>query len=72
MAEIFERVSFEPYNFRITRLSSRKSAQMHMCCGSICLKIIEFLGFQPVKREFSFFRFVYHIKDISISQKLHL
>ena len=64
MAEIFEKVSFDPYNFRITRLSSRKSEQMPLCCESICLKIIEFLGFQPVKREFSFFRFVYHIKAI--------
>ena len=27
MAEIFEKVSFDPYNFRITRLSSRKSEQ---------------------------------------------
>ena len=28
MAEIFEKVSFDPYNFRITRLSCRKSEQM--------------------------------------------
>ena len=28
MAEIFEKVSFDPYNFRITRLSARKSEQM--------------------------------------------
>ena len=27
MAEIFEKVSFDPYNFRITRLSARKSEQ---------------------------------------------
>ena len=27
-AEIFEKVSFGPYNFRITRLSARKSEQM--------------------------------------------
>ena len=26
--EIFEKVSFDPYNFRITRLSGRKSEQM--------------------------------------------
>ena len=26
--EIFEKVSFDPYNFRITRLSARKSEQM--------------------------------------------
>ena len=25
MATIFEKVSFDPYNFRITRLSARKS-----------------------------------------------
>ena len=25
MAEIFEKVIFDPYNFRITRLSARKS-----------------------------------------------
>ena len=28
MAEIFEKVSLDPYNFRITRLSVRKSEQM--------------------------------------------
>ena len=28
LAEIFEQVSFDPYNFRITRLSARKSEQM--------------------------------------------
>ena len=28
VAEIFEKVSFDPYNFRITRLSARKSEQM--------------------------------------------
>ena len=28
MAEIFEKVSFDPYNFRITRLSARKSEQV--------------------------------------------
>ena len=28
MAEIFEKVSFDPYNLRITRLSARKSEQM--------------------------------------------
>ena len=27
-AEIFEKVSFDPYNFRVTRLSARKSEQM--------------------------------------------
>ena len=27
-AEIFEKVSFDPFNFRITRLSARKSEQM--------------------------------------------
>ena len=29
LAEIFEKVSFDPYNFRITRLSARKSEQMN-------------------------------------------
>ena len=28
MAEIFEKVSFYPYKFRITRLSARKSEQI--------------------------------------------
>ena len=28
LAEIFEKVSFDPHNFRITRLSARKSEQM--------------------------------------------
>ena len=28
LAEIFEKVSFDPYNFRITRLSARKSEHM--------------------------------------------
>ena len=28
MAEIFEKVSFDTYNFRITTLSARKSEQM--------------------------------------------
>ena len=28
LAQIFEKVSFDPYNFRITRLSARKSEQM--------------------------------------------
>ena len=28
LAEIFEKVSFDPYNFRITRLSARKSEQL--------------------------------------------
>ena len=28
LAEIFDKVSFDPYNFRITRLSARKSEQI--------------------------------------------
>ena len=28
LAEIFEKLSFDPYNFRITRLSAKKSEQM--------------------------------------------
>ena len=28
LAEIFEKVSFGPYDFRITRISARKSEQM--------------------------------------------
>ena len=28
LAKIFEKVSFDPYNFRMTRLSARKSEQM--------------------------------------------
>ena len=33
VVEIFEKVSFDPYNFRITRLSARKSKQMKNFCG---------------------------------------
>ena len=33
LAEIFEKVSFDPYNFRITRLSARKSEQMKSFLG---------------------------------------
>ena len=37
-AEIFEKLSFDPYNFRITRLSARKSEQMKSFQGiKICL-----------------------------------
>ena len=40
LAEIFEKVSFDPYNFRITRLSARKSEQMKNFYGiKICLYI---------------------------------
>ena len=28
MAEIFKQVSFDPYNFRVTRLSATKSEEM--------------------------------------------
>ena len=28
LAKIFEKVTFDPYNFRITRLSARKSERM--------------------------------------------
>ena len=38
MAEIFEKVSFDPYSFRITRLSARKSEQIKKFQGiKICL-----------------------------------
>jgi len=38
LAEIFEKVSFDPFNFRTTRLSSRKSEQMKKYKGiKICL-----------------------------------
>ena len=33
LAEIFEKVSFDPYNFRITRLSARISEQMKNFLG---------------------------------------
>ena len=33
LAEIFEKVSFDPYNFQITRLSARKSEQMKTFLG---------------------------------------
>ena len=33
LAEIFEKVSFDPYNFQITRLSARKSEQMKIFRG---------------------------------------
>ena len=34
LAEIFEKVSFDPYNFPITRLSARKSEQMKKFLGN--------------------------------------
>ena len=34
LAEIFEKVSFDPYNFRITRLSARKSEQVKKFLGN--------------------------------------
>ena len=38
LAEISEKVSFDPYNFRITRLSARKSEKMKNFQGiKICL-----------------------------------
>jgi len=38
VAEIFEKVSFDSYNFRITRISARKSEQMKTFKGiKICL-----------------------------------
>ena len=38
MAEIFEKLTFDPYNFWITRLSARKSEQMQTFQGiKICL-----------------------------------
>ena len=38
LAEILEKVSFDPYNYRITRLSARKSEQMKNFQGiKICL-----------------------------------
>ena len=33
LAEVLEKVSFDPYNFRITRLSPRKSEQMKNFVG---------------------------------------
>ena len=33
LVEMFEKVSFDPYNFRITRLSARKSEQMKKKLG---------------------------------------
>ena len=33
LAEIFEKVCFDPYNFRITRLSTRKSEQTKIFRG---------------------------------------
>ena len=43
LAEIFEKVSFDPYNFRITRLSARKSEQMDDFSG---IKISLYLSFK--------------------------
>ena len=43
MAEIFEKVSFDPYNFRITRLSARKSEQIKNFLG---IKILLYLPFK--------------------------
>ena len=42
LAEIFEKESFDPYNFRITRLSARKSEQMKTSWG---IKIRLYLPF---------------------------
>ena len=40
LAEIFEKASFDPYNFRITRLSARKSEQMKNFEGlKLCLNL---------------------------------
>ena len=41
LAEIFENVSFDPYNFRITTLSARKSEKMKTFGGGIkiCLHL---------------------------------
>ena len=43
MAEMFEKVSFNPYNFRITRLSAGKSEQMKYFQG---IKILLYLLFK--------------------------
>ena len=43
MAEIFEKVSFDPYNFRITRPSAGKSEQMKNFGG---IKICPYLPFK--------------------------
>ena len=43
MAEIFEKVSFDIYNFRITTLSARKSEQMKIFEG---IKIGLYLPFK--------------------------
>ena len=41
LSESFEKVSFVPYNFRITRLSARKSEQMKNFQGiKICLYLL--------------------------------
>ena len=36
LAEIFEKVSFDSYNFRITRLSARKSDDLSRVSVQIC------------------------------------
>ena len=42
LAEIFQKVSFDPYNFLILRLSVRKSEQMKNSLGiKICLLVFE-------------------------------
>ena len=43
LAEIFEKLSFDPYNFRITRLSARNSEQMKNFQG---IKICLYLSFK--------------------------
>ena len=61
LAEIFEKVSFDPYNFRITRLSTRKSEQMKNFSGlkyayiyrlntKIRLTILSLSGFELYSR----------------------
>ena len=39
LSEIFEKVSFDPCNFRITRLSARKSEQMKNRLGDKSMPI---------------------------------
>ena len=56
LAETFEKVSFDHYNFRITRLSARKSEQMKLfggiriCNTKIRLTILCLSGFELYSR----------------------
>ena len=50
LAESFEKVSFDPYNFRITRFLARKSEQVKILNTKIRLTMLCLSGFEPYSR----------------------